>query len=232
MDEKCFYIASVITKVSLGIGDIEDEIAVLQQKITECKKQIEHGLPELLKELDRIQAIELASMLYWMNETLSNSVRMAYVRAKIPFRPDNFEFSTECFSCQKTYKQPYKTWREKKLNKSPTCPECEEAFYREDQEEEQYKTKLETEDKEQITYLRSLPYREYLQSDHWKSVRKKCYRQANYQCSLCDAKNCELHVHHKTYENLGCERWWEECIVLCKECHERHHGIVKEGGEK
>jgi 5-methylcytosine-specific restriction endonuclease McrA len=69
--------------------------------------------------------------------------------------------------------------------------------------------------------LKSMPYTEYLKTDHWKSVRNRALRKAWYKCSLC-GNTSELHVHHNNYENRGCEKD-SDLIVLCKNCHEKHH---------
>ena len=70
-------------------------------------------------------------------------------------------------------------------------------------------------------------YREYLSSDHWKETRIAEIEAAEGKCERCSIPRwlCEivfdqdLHVHHKTYVNLGSE----ECgdlEVLCRRCHE------------
>jgi len=72
-----------------------------------------------------------------------------------------------------------------------------------------------------IENLKSMPYKEYLQTDHWKETRKKALHRANYKCQLCSNKDA-LNVHHNTYENRGQEKD-EDLIVLCQECHAKHH---------
>ena len=64
-------------------------------------------------------------------------------------------------------------------------------------------------------------YQEYLQTKHWKKVRKAALRRAEYRCQLCNSDK-RLNVHHRTYENLGHEK---ECdvFVLCWKCHEKFH---------
>ncbi len=71
--------------------------------------------------------------------------------------------------------------------------------------------------------LSKLPYPEYLQTDHWKRIRAWALRQAGYRCQICHTKKT-LHTHHRTYERLGSERL-SDLTVLCRACHERHHGI-------
>ena len=68
----------------------------------------------------------------------------------------------------------------------------------------------------------TMPYAEYLQTQHWQNVRRQALRRAKYKCQLCNNDNGVLHVHHKTYEHLGDEQD-DDLIVLCKACHEKFH---------
>lgn len=73
--------------------------------------------------------------------------------------------------------------------------------------------------------LKTMPYEDYLQTEWWKGVRRMALRRADNSCQLCNAKNVQLDVHHRTYERRGCERR-EDVIVLCRECHSKHHGKI------
>ena len=82
-------------------------------------------------------------------------------------------------------------------------------------------------------------YDQYLETKHWQDVRdSKFDEQAkehghNY-CEKCGetpnkvTRETALHVHHKTYERLGAERL-EELMIICRPCHEKEHGIRREG---
>jgi len=86
--------------------------------------------------------------------------------------------------------------------------------------------------------LKSLPYAEYLKSNHWYYKRNKALNKAFFQCQVCNSKGhiirpandpdfveyreCQLHVHHRTYERKGHELP-QDLIVLCSECHELFH---------
>lgn len=74
-------------------------------------------------------------------------------------------------------------------------------------------------------HLKHMPYREYLQTEHWNSVRKSALRRAKYRCSLCYAQK-PLQVHHRTYERRGNE-WPEDLIALCGSCHSSFHKKLK-----
>ena len=67
-----------------------------------------------------------------------------------------------------------------------------------------------------------LPYPLYLKTDHWSKTRSEARDRAGNRCQVCNAGDCENHVHHRTYENLGREEH-SDLIVLCKECHTMFH---------
>lgn len=70
--------------------------------------------------------------------------------------------------------------------------------------------------------LRALEYRTgYLNSEHWKIVRRQALQAASYRCQHC-AKSERLDVHHRTYERLGAEEPGD-LEVLCRSCHEQEH---------
>ncbi len=70
-----------------------------------------------------------------------------------------------------------------------------------------------------VLVLRSMPYAEYLQTEHWSEVRLAAIRRYLNQC-LCgkDAKD----AHHVNYDRKGFERP-EDVVALCRECHTRWH---------
>ena len=77
----------------------------------------------------------------------------------------------------------------------------------------------------------SQPYKEYLQSEHWKKKRREAIAEGGGKCMICGNTD-NLHVHHITYEHLGNEAIYE-LACLCHECHQDVH-VIKEKmkGEK
>ena len=69
-------------------------------------------------------------------------------------------------------------------------------------------------------------YAAYLSSEHWKEVRNRILNEVSH-CERCGiprylANICydqDLHVHHKSYRNLGNEDY-SDLEVLCRRCHE------------
>jgi hypothetical protein len=70
--------------------------------------------------------------------------------------------------------------------------------------------------------LRAMPYKEYLQTPHWKHRREARVRAAGHRCQLCNSGSVSLNVHHRTYERLG-EELDGDLIVLCRACHSTFH---------
>lgn len=81
---------------------------------------------------------------------------------------------------------------------------------------------LEPDDSE-ASSLASMPYVEYLKTEHWQRVREGALVRAEHRCQLCNTTEF-LNVHHRTYENRGAEKD-SDVTVLCKPCHERFHDI-------
>lgn len=70
--------------------------------------------------------------------------------------------------------------------------------------------------------LRSMPYKDYLQTDHWRGLRKRALDRAKHRCQVCN-QSARLEVHHRTYKNRGAESL-ADLVVLCERCHETFHG--------
>ena len=76
---------------------------------------------------------------------------------------------------------------------------------------------------ESLKELKAMPYKDYLQTQHWKKKRAKKFRSARFRCELCNKKGPGLNVHHRTYKRRGHEAS-KDLIVLCKKCHKEIHG--------
>jgi 5-methylcytosine-specific restriction endonuclease McrA len=103
-----------------------------------------------------------------------------------------------------------------------TCQNCKGAnnYSREKSDEYMRSAQLE------IERLKRLPYKEYLKTEHWNNTRQRALKRAYYRCALCNS-NGQLHVHHRTYENIGKEHN-ADLIVLCSHCHAKFHDKLEE----
>lgn len=72
-----------------------------------------------------------------------------------------------------------------------------------------------------MKYL-SPEYRAYLHSPEWQARRHATLKAAGLKCQMCGtpAFGSGLDVHHRTYQNLGCEPL-SDLVALCRPCHER-----------
>lgn len=72
--------------------------------------------------------------------------------------------------------------------------------------------------------LNDMPYKDYLKTEIWQSIRKLALFKADYECHVfgnCDGK--KLEVHHRNYpDNRGQEDIKKDLHILCKE----HHRIL------
>jgi len=74
--------------------------------------------------------------------------------------------------------------------------------------------------------LHTMPYKEYLKTDHWKEMRVQALAGADYKCQLCNTDKT-LQVHHRTYERRGYEDL-KDLTVLCRHCHAKHHDKLED----
>lgn len=81
---------------------------------------------------------------------------------------------------------------------------------------------------ELIKLLRSLPYQQYLQTEHWEGTSEIAKWRARYKCQVCSNQE-SLNTHHRTYKNKGNEKK-EDLIVLCNSCHKTFHENGKLAG--
>jgi len=73
----------------------------------------------------------------------------------------------------------------------------------------------------ELKELKTMPYKEYLQTFHWKEFRKKVLKRYSCKCQLC-GHGGELNVHHNNYAHRG-EEDYKDVLLLCKICHSKFH---------
>lgn len=70
-------------------------------------------------------------------------------------------------------------------------------------------------------------YHEYLQSKLWKEIREVAYLLHGKICKDCQCE-VNLQIHHLKYPLVfGEEDILDDLIVLCKQCHNKRHGISR-----
>lgn len=73
-------------------------------------------------------------------------------------------------------------------------------------------------------YLCALPYREFLKTEYWRSVKLAVYRIRGRACGKCGKNRGTIDVHHKSYAHHGEElTHLDDLILLCRKCHGLAH---------
>jgi 5-methylcytosine-specific restriction endonuclease McrA len=73
-------------------------------------------------------------------------------------------------------------------------------------------------------FVAKYSYPAYLRSEEWQTKRSEALARCAHKCQLCSGTRA-LNVHHNTYESVGCEAP-SDLIVLCSECHTKHHSMA------
>jgi len=77
---------------------------------------------------------------------------------------------------------------------------------------------------EKIKEYRAMKYRDYLLTPWWKKIKTAAIRRVDARCQVCNKRGM-LHVHHRTYEDLG-DEWDMDLTVLCEKCHDLYHASI------
>ena len=67
-----------------------------------------------------------------------------------------------------------------------------------------------------------LTYRQYLQTEHWQTLRKAHIAAIGDQCQVENCSGRGVILHHRDYDQLGFERQTDVALV-CSECHDKIH---------
>ena len=224
------------------LGRVASEVQAIRkhrEEIDDCERHLD----ELIWENRHLITPENVSSIYWSYEKLAGAIKDAFkeVHGHYPeIKPT--DLPADCCDCDFSgCVRGIKSWAKYRQEEKSAhrCPSCLAAWKHYEDQKRLTEAAKNSEDnvnrsiekQKAINTLKRLSYREYLQSPHWKKVRHEALRHANYQCQLCSRKGgCILQVHHKHYKTLGEESYRDDLIVLCRPCHERHHGVLAERG--
>lgn len=199
----------------------------LQQAKDHIQKAI-HELPALIGDnLELRQAV--ISNLYWFEEDIKPSW-LAHVFGisngqKVGRIAGEATATGPCRDCNQRFE--FKVTSRSSLNdRYRRCDACQEKWdlkhsHSNSQWLQEYNARQEAL-KARITELRTMPYREYLQSPEWQERRKQAMKRAGFRCQICNAYGVRLNVHHRTYERRGNEDN-RDLITLCEDCHATFH---------
>lgn len=212
------------------IEELEQVLGKIQQTEEQLKLlKIElKYIPFLIskKNLSYDENLKIAEYLYWADVGISaNDIAEIIMRMKLhkflKLIPKEFP-NIICSNCLKPIiiksLQAKKEFTVKKYFNNKICDTC--LNKRSEERDVEYKNQA-LKRKELLFNLKSMPYKEYLESDHWKQTRDYQLKRAKFRCQLCNLSG-KLNVHHRTYERRG-EELNSDLIVLCESCHKLHH---------
>lgn len=221
---------SYVDRCTEQIEALLAKIAQLKQEAKSIKESIPDKVFEMLQNSPTPdEAAALAWEIYWnmddvptapLNQfynTTAKSVREIVGGAIIHIHCGEcgIEFQ-RTFNSRNEYKEAaYSSW------KKPLCNDCQQ---KDNDKKAERTAKWEQERAEQasrLLALKTMPYKDYLQTEHWKATRMAMLKRANFRCQLCNTQG-QLHVHHRTYIRRG-EENYGDLIVLCATCHQTFH---------
>lgn len=210
-----------------AIDEKIDELHSLEEYERDYKAAIKTELSELvlngLRELSEDERREVAGELYWNNEVVS--AKQVLEASGLSREELASTFQVRCRECESWFWHPissraqYQSLRAfiKKNGHYGLCPDCEAK------QVQRYASRK-AEEQSRIEQLKSMPYREFLETEFWQEVRKRKLKQARFKCQMCNISNNRLNVHHRTYEHHGEEDMYlGDLIVLCEHCHGKFH---------
>lgn len=242
MDSQKQYIA----QSTVELDQIRLRIEMLQLEITTLKAKAQEVATRQLANAPTENLGELANVMYWWYDGLVNSstvtqhfsIHTGRIKGSV-IQPA--AVTVMCSGCgiehdtivasrtqfkdlqnNKAYKQIQIPGNHTTYVNLDLCDACVEKRKTSHVESEKHWQAKQVEDQKRVEELRTMPYQEYLKTEHWKSMRLRMLKRANHKCQICNSGNRQLHVHHRTYANRGNEQYGD-LIVLCHICHETFH---------
>jgi hypothetical protein len=77
-----------------------------------------------------------------------------------------------------------------------------------------------------IKYMKGMQYSDYLKTQHWQHFRSEAIKFFRNICQTCGKHDCQIDIHHRSYDNIGCETF-NDVIALCNDCHKKFHNKQK-----
>lgn len=208
------------------LGEIFTElqnISEYEDRISRARDSVNHLARNVLEKLSGNELSAAVTLLYWnvpeiKVDTIKDSLKLKSTSQVVNMVSPRMDIAV-CVECR----NPIAINSRTALNEYVRRPYylCDKCLSERGAKTEAKQQGMDMAEDERIRILRSLPYSEYLKSEHWQSLRRTMLKRAGYRCQICNGRG-ELHVHHRTYENKGDERY-SDLIVLCAKCHETYH---------
>jgi hypothetical protein len=215
--------------LSLPVGDqaevmakhAEQEITDLQTRIAAIKAQLADDISDLLQE--HSADLRDRAEIYWRCESIPVKILFPeagnggwLIAQKYPY------WSWTCPECSAEVPVTSRTDLQQLRRRGHNAWDCQQCRWRNTERSAAEWQQEQARRREREHQLRTMPYKEYLQTPEWQERRKAALKRAGHSCQVCNRRR-QLHVHHRTYERRGVELN-RDLIVLCDECHALYHG--------
>lgn len=220
------------------IAEYERQIADLTSQIEKLKKGLVYVATEAIKKAPTPdEQKEIATQLYWFNDNINATditTAMGTISIGIAKALYKAWLTIPCCECGKDTRvylnsRSHRKDIQRDLRKGHNhwrCDSCQEEYDLEKQASSVKWAEQQELRRQHLIMLKTMPYAEYLKTEHWQETRRQALKSARYRCHLCNS-NGELHVHHRTYERRG-EEYMKDLIVLCANCHAKFHDKLPE----
>jgi hypothetical protein len=223
---------NITPKIQDALTQISAQVDVglsLDQQYKQAKALLKQALIQSIKDaisdMTNEEIITYISFLYWHNrddvgsKILAGIVGITHHQLRSWVEPATY--LVRCRDCNQYFEHLLTSRADLDDCESTGLGICETCQNRRRQNDVSYEHYLASQRRE-VERLRSLPYSEYLKSEHWQEVRKSALKRARYRCQVCNKADSILNVHHRTYEHRG-EEYAADVVVLCEDCHTVFH---------
>ena len=207
------------------LENIKNFISCLEIQKNLISENLENLISQYMQEHDEIDIQSLIRYLYWYSDMPTGEIGKIVDMStqKIVAISGTIVKEGVCTRCTASFVTVRSSRSDMGKNLCPTCTA----------QDQQIQDQIFLDD--WIIQKKNLPvsnvtYSQYLNSNHWKKVRKEALRRSNFKCQLCSVSKVVLHVHHNNYDCIGQEKE-EDVIVLCAKCHNRVHNEDYKGNE-
>lgn len=197
-----------------AIGHLTEAIAILRQQSRDLVAAAE------LND-------DLRATIYWEYDDLIPLALLGQYHQLRDMLEDRCPWTYPCPSCGRDQRVSSRTalkamLQERKPGRPDPRPECRECRDRREKLTAARYNEERRAYQERLRELKTMPYRDYLQTPEWRERRAARLKAARYACQVCNARNILLNVHHRTYVRRG-EEYARDLIVLCEGCHHLFH---------
>jgi len=171
------------------IAERKCELNRLTQNKKQQQEQVNIAVQARLSTMKIVDGSNWLNIIYWKDADLATTVRIAFTQVfGGGFTPTLQNKEVKCKICLAEVVVPCNSWSDYKSKvKGYICRDClvKQREQKEQKEKEQHRLSQERQEKKDIIFnLRTMPYDEYLYTEHWREFRKVALKNAKNKCQL------------------------------------------------